>query len=133
VSYLLDTHTLIWSILDVNRIPVKTRNLIRDAHNPIFVSVISFWEFSIKHSLGKLKSVGLKPEDLPAIVLDYKFSILALKPDEVASAHRLPWVETHKDPFDRIIIWQAIKNNLPLISKDGRLTDYERYGLKLIW
>lgn len=133
MNYLLDTHTLIWTILDADQIPPKTKAIIQNTQNIIHVSVISFWEFSIKYSLGKLTSNGISPEDLLPLTKKNQFSILPLQPEEVSTAYRLPWMGTHKDPFDRILIWQALQNNMTIISKDSDFSLYIHMGLRLTW
>jgi PIN domain nuclease of toxin-antitoxin system len=133
MNYLLDTHTLIWTILDANQISPKTRGIIQNTQNNIHVSVVSFWEFSIKYSLGKLTSSGISPEDLLPLAQKNQFSILPLKPEEVSTAYRMPWISTHKDPFDRILIWQALQTNMTIISKDSDFSLYLHLGLKLTW
>ncbi|MEW5817827.1 MAG: PIN domain-containing protein [Spirochaetota bacterium] len=65
-------------------------------------------------------------------IINAGFQIHDLKEDDIASSHRLPKHENHKDPFDRLIIWQCIKNNLTLISADERIEAYQKYGLKIV-
>jgi PIN domain nuclease of toxin-antitoxin system len=96
------------------------------------VSVVTFWEISLKYALGKIEIKGLNPEDLPAAAKEAVFEIMQLDPGEAASFHRLPRFG-HKDPFDRLIIWQAIQRDLFLISGDRQFNEYQDYGLKLLW
>ncbi len=131
--YLLDTHTLLWTLLDSKKISANTREIIQDTKNTIQVSVVSFWECSIKYSTGKMQIRGFMPEDLPFLSEKSLFVTLPLKPQEVSSGHQLPWVGNHKDPFDRILVWQAIQNNVTLISGDADFDLYRNFGLKLIW
>jgi len=133
MNYLLDTHTLIWSMHQLDKIPAPILEIIQDAQNNVAVSVVSFWEVSIKYALGKIQLNGITPEDLPSITERNKFTILALKPLEAASGHQLPWLGKHRDPFDRILIWQAIQNNMTLLSNDADFDLYRSIGLKLIW
>ena len=133
MNYLLDTHTLIWSILQVDRIPVPTRAILRDSENTIAVSVVSFWEVSIKYGLGKIKLNGVTPEDFPTEAEKSNYTILTLKPSEATSGHQLTWLGNHRDPFDRILIWQAIQNNMTIVSNDADFGLYRTLGLKLIW
>ena len=72
------------------------------------------------------------PDDLPEVVRQSGFSILQLADIEAATFHRLPRMQ-HKDPFDRLIIWQSISRRLTLISQDRAFTDYKKLGLKVIW
>ena len=72
------------------------------------------------------------PEDLPKLTEEIGFSFLPLLPVESAGYHNLR-ADWHRDPFDRMLIWQAIKNNLSLLSKDKNIALYRSVGLKLIW
>ena len=99
--------------------------------NTIYVSSASWWEISIKYSLGKLKLENATPEDLWRAALDMEFITLPISGLESNSFYKLEL--TNKDPFDRMLIWQSIKNNLPIVSKDNRFQAYEKFGLQLIW
>ncbi|MCI0751934.1 MAG: type II toxin-antitoxin system VapC family toxin [Flammeovirgaceae bacterium] len=133
MSYLLDTHTLIWALTDIGQIPGKTKEIIEKVENNIFISVVSFWEISIKYSIGKLELEGIASEDFPRLAIKNQFTILPLKPEEASTSYQLPWMNTHKDPFDRILIWQALENNFAIITKDTDFNLYKQFGLKLIW
>lgn len=130
--YLLDTHTFIWSLLYSSKLSANSREIIEDQKNTILVSTISFWEISLKHSLGKLDFLKIKPEDLPDIALQAGFEFLSLSPEDVANYHHLneKW---HGDPFDRMLIWQAIQKNVTLITKDENVSKYQSSGLKIVW
>jgi PIN domain nuclease of toxin-antitoxin system len=132
MKYLLDTHTLIWALMEKNKLSVKAQNTLENPDNSIFVSAISFWEISLKFSIGKLSLQGVIPNELPAIVEQMKFKTISLHPDEASTYHRLTSLH-HRDPFDRMLIWQALTNNLTLISKDDRMLAYHSDGLKLLW
>jgi PIN domain nuclease of toxin-antitoxin system len=82
--------------------------------------------------LGKLDLNGVHPEELPKLSKETGFEFLPLLPDESASYHQLD-ANWHRDPFDRMLIWQAIKNNLTLLSKDKNVAQYKSAGLKLLW
>jgi hypothetical protein len=84
----------------------------------------------IRH--GQLELQGCLPEKLPEVASAMQLELLHPSAEELASFHRLPRV-AHKDPFDRLIIWQALQNKLHLVSKDQRLSEYQSLGLKVIW
>lgn len=128
----MDTHVLIWSLLDRKKISEKAASIILNPDNDIYVSLISFWEIALKYSIGKLTLHNIKPDEIPGYARESGFEILYQNEDEVSSFYRLP-VLGHKDPFDRMIIWQSINNDLPLISKDSFISLYSEYGLKIIW
>ena len=132
MSYLLDTHTFLWAASAPEKLPAKVRKIIEDASNDVFVSKLSFWEIALKFGLGKLDLKGSVPEQLPEAAVKMGFGILDIDADHVSSCHRLPR-ENHKDPFDRMLVWQAIQQKLVLVSKDKSLKDYERHGLSLVW
>ena len=72
------------------------------------------------------------PEDFPKLIKDIGFELISLKPEEVSTYHLLK-SDWHRDPFDRMLIWQAIKLNVTLITKDERVAKYKDSGLKVVW
>src|SRR3989344_1459233 len=125
MNYLLDTSTLLWSLFSPKQLSKKARIILLNKHNAIYVSAISFWEISLKYSLGKLDLPNVEPQELLNVSKQSGFQILSLKADIVASFHQLP--RAHKDPFDRMLVWQAIQSNYTLISKDKEMRKYEKY------
>ena len=133
MNYLLDTHTLIWAITEKRRLSALARQTIENTDNVILVSAISFWEISLKSSINKLEITGFLPENLPELSTKSGFDLIPLLPADSASYHKLPYIGQHKDPFDRMLIWQAIQQDLILISKDENIKQYGQAGLKLLW
>ena len=133
MKYLLDTHVFLWSFLDTKRIRPKTLEIIADEENEIFVSPISFWEIALKNQTKKLNLEGINVLHLPHIADEYNFSILNPEPYDYISIGQIPQKENHHDPFDRMLIQQAIRNDLVLISKDEKFPQYEENGLQLLW
>jgi len=121
-----------WAVFDSPKLSVKSKEIILNPGNSIYVSAITFWEISLKYSLGKLELSNISPEALPLISQESGFELLELSAIDSASFYKLPNIK-HKDPFDRIIIWQSINNSLILISKDSSLQDYKEFGLRFIW
>jgi PIN domain nuclease of toxin-antitoxin system len=99
----------------------------------IFVSILSFWEISLKLSIGKFNISGFEIKKAKEYMRDLDCSFLYLTEKETITFYDLPLYSNHKDPFDRMIIWQAITNKIPLISKDKLFDQYEDCGLKLVW
>jgi len=132
MRYLLDTHSLLWSAFSPRKLGKAGRAAILEPDNDILVSVVSFWEISLKYALGKIGLEGVSPEQLPGVAEDMGFAFLALAADAASSFHKLP-VLRHKDPFDRMLIWQAIGEGLPIITKDPDFALYAGQGLKVIW
>ena len=131
MSYLLDTHAFLWAVFSPNKLSAKARKEIRSAESTICLSTISFWEISLKFALGKIELKNCKPNDLPDIAAQMHIEIIQPTAQETASFYQLPKVK-HKDPFDRMIIWQAIQQPLVLISKDADFPEYKELGLKAL-
>lgn len=132
MSYLLDTHTMIWAITEPQKLSNIVRGLLEDTSNDIIVSAVSFWEISLKHSIKKLTLENLTPEDFPKAAIETGFRLLELDGSTAASYHKL-LATYHRDPFDRMLIWQALQNNFKLISKNSMVMNYTSEGLNVIW
>ncbi|OHD62990.1 MAG: hypothetical protein A2176_09165 [Spirochaetes bacterium RBG_13_51_14] len=132
MNYLLDTHAFLWALFDHKQLSNNASSVILNPENSIYVSLITFWEIALKFNIGKLSLRNVLPEELPLYAEKAGFEILGITPAEVASFYKLPKIK-HKNPFDRLIIWQCIQNNLFIISKDNKIREYKKYGLNLIW
>ena len=131
--YLIDTHAFIWSISDIKKLSNRVLEIITNIDNDIFVSVVSFWEIALKTSIKKYSFEGIIINDLPEYARKMNFNILEMRAREACSFANLPLKDNHKDPFDRMIIWQSITEDMSLISKDKMFVQYKEDGLKLIW
>ena len=132
MKLLLDTHTFIWTILDTKRLPRSVFEAIRNENNEINVSSVSYWEISIKYRLGKIDLYNLSTSDLIPSANKMGFASIELSSEEAVSQDQL--VEnTHFDPFDRMLAWQAIKRKLTLVSGDKEFRRFEKDGLRLFW
>lgn len=132
MKYLLDTHTLIWSLLETTKLSPKATDVIFDESNVVYVSSIAFWEICIKIGCGKLGLGSIKPEDLPRICRDCGFELLTLNANDASTFDQL-LADHHKDPFDRILIWQSICNNMVFITDDRNIRKYTSEGLQVVW
>lgn len=132
MTYLLDTHTLLWAIVEPEKLSEKVRSLLENTDIQLVVSAISFWEISLKSSLGKLILENIYPEHLPAICNKMDIEVLPLDAAIFASYHQLA-ATYHKDPFDRMLVWLALKEHFTIISKNSNIKLYESEGLKVIW
>lgn len=130
MKFLLDTHYLLWALTDTKKLSGKVKDIITNPDTPVAVSAVSFWEISLKSSLGKLEITGFSPEDLPAACMQTGFDILSLSSEDSSTYHKLK-VTYYKDPFDRMLIWQAIRNDYTLLSVDNLVKKYVSEGLKL--
>jgi PIN domain nuclease of toxin-antitoxin system len=133
MKYLLDTHALLWFLMESEALSPRVKALIADPKIDVYASTISFWEISIKHALGKLELTGLEPEGLQDILLDARIGIIGLNEHESSTYGCLPMRKDHKDPFDRMLVWQAITRGMALISRDEHITHYRENGLRVIW
>ena len=132
MKYLLDTHTFLWTVFEPERIGVKAKAAITDPENAILISLISFWEISLKYSLGKLRLKNVSPAEFPAIAKKMDLQILEIDADDVATFHELPRLG-HRDPFDRLLIRQAIRRKIPILTKDSEFKLYKPHGLRILW
>lgn len=126
---LVDTHVLIWMMYNPNRLQRSVGMYLRDSEHNLHVSAVSLWEISIKSGLKKLPIVDLRMEELIDIIKTLEITLIELSPEEAASSIALAKM-VHKDPFDRMIAWQAISRNLELITSDDRMAVFEPFGLK---
>jgi PIN domain nuclease of toxin-antitoxin system len=130
MKYLVDTHILLWSFTNPGTLSEQVREIILKEDNVIFYSQFSLWEISIKFNLGKLVIKSLTPEQFYSELEDSFFECLLVNNRDLISFYKLP-IE-HKDPFDRMLIWQCIQNKITFISSDSKLQSYEKYGLTFI-
>ncbi len=132
MNLLLDTHVFLWSLFTPEKLSEAITRKKKSPKNDVAVSVVTFWEISLKFALGKLELIGVKPEDLPDFADQMNLETLPITAAEASSFHRLPRL-SHKDPFDRIIIWQAIQREMTLVSKDRDFKSYRQFGLRTLW
>lgn len=132
MNLLLDTHGFLWSLFAPDKLSKIAVREIKSPNNEVAVSVVTFWEISLKYALGKLELTGVVPEELPDFTTQMNMEILPITAAEASSFHKLPRI-SHKDPFDRIIIWQAIQRKMTLVSKDRDFKAYRKFGLKTFW
>ena len=116
---LLDTHTLIWWLAKNPTLSNTAKDAIANPDNIVFVSAASAWEITIKKSLGKLQA----PDDLRQQLEKQRFTPLAIDIDHALAIKQLP--HHHKDPFDRILIAQAIHERLTIVSHDRIFKSYD--------
>jgi PIN domain nuclease of toxin-antitoxin system len=131
--YLLDTHVFIWATLETNKLSKNAKKIIASKENEICVSTVSFWEISLKTRIKKFSFKNVNIKDFPKHAKNMDFTIIDLQENETITFHELSLKENHKDPFDRMLIWQAITKNMILVSKDGLFEQYKEDGLKLIF
>jgi PIN domain nuclease of toxin-antitoxin system len=133
MTWMLDTHALIWALFEPKKLGRKTREVLGDPTNEVLVSPISYWEISLKHGLGKLHLPGTDPSEIPDAAIALGLQEMPLRSDVLASYHQLPRAPEHRDPFDRMLIWQCIRGKHTLLSKDAALPFYREHGLAFAW
>jgi PIN domain nuclease of toxin-antitoxin system len=129
---LLDTHVVLWALFKPSRISPLARKVIEDSANEVFVSALSFWEISLKYQIGKLELNNCFPDDLPVQIERMGIGSLPLSGALLSSSYRLPR-DVHKDPFDRLLAWQAIQEDVVLVTKDKAFGEYRPAGLETLW
>lgn len=127
MNILLDTHMLIWALNDNPKFSAAAREMVMNSENEIFYSVVSLWEIEMKH--------GTKPDNLPITahsVMDFSnkagYKLIYLKENSVLRLPTLSRPDTeppHKDPFDRILICQALAENMTLLTHDALFKGYD--------
>lgn len=121
---LLDTHALLWALADDERLSETARAAIIDEANDVVVSVVSAWEVAVKRALGMLKA----PNNLRHVIAEAGFSERLVEFPDCQRLSCLPCL--HRDPFDRMLVCQALEDGMPVITKDERIG---RYQIQTIW
>lgn len=127
MNILLDTHAVIWFITEDPKLPLASKKIIEDPKNTCFVSVATYWEMSIKHSLDRL-NLQNPLERIFEIIEESGFELLPITSSHILTVSKL--VFHHRDPFDRMIIGQAINEGMKIMSKDAQ---FENYSSEVIW
>lgn len=125
---LLDTHALLWFLMGDSRTSATARSLIEDRRYQKLISAASHWEIAIKVGLGKLTLSEPFEILIPREIRDSGFSILSIRLRHTAIIARLPL--HHRDPFDRLLVAQAMAESMPILSADSAL---DAYGITRLW
>ncbi len=128
MKYLLDTHTLLWFLQGDKKLSDKARQLIDSPRNSKFLSIVSLWEIAVKVSLGKLVLDKSFERLFPEQLYFNRIQILDITVDSLTKLTTLPF--HHRDPFDRLIIAQALVEDLPIIGADAA---FDAYGIRREW
>ncbi|MBR8839801.1 MAG: type II toxin-antitoxin system VapC family toxin [Stigonema ocellatum SAG 48.90 = DSM 106950] len=122
MKILLDTHIFLWFISGDSRLSTDVRDAIRDSDNAVYLSVVSLWESIIKYQLGKLPLPEPPETYLPKQRDLHQIASLAIDESSVAQLAKLPLL--HRDPFDRMLICQALQNSLTIATLDAAVRAY---------
>jgi PIN domain nuclease of toxin-antitoxin system len=118
MKLILDTHILLWWLSNSSKLLPSELDLITNPDNLIFVSAAAAWEITVKRMIGKLDA----PDDLPSVLAANDFIELPITIEHTQALHQLP--PLHNDPFDRIMIAQALSENLTFITRDSKILLY---------
>jgi PIN domain nuclease of toxin-antitoxin system len=124
VKLLLDTHAALWWLADDARLGSDAERELNDETNRVLLSAAVIWEVAIKRSLGKLQA----PRELAATLVGAGARPLPITLDHAGAVESLPW--HHRDPFDRVLVAQALTEGAAIVSHDGRL---RQYGVTIVW
>ncbi len=127
MNLLLDTHALLWLLEGDENLSKIAKKEIQNPENTCFLSSVSLWEVAIKISIGKMKMKS-DFKNLPQMIWENGIEMLPIEFNHYIEILTLPF--HHKDPFDRIIIAQAIQEKMPVISCDG---NFPTYNIEIIW
>jgi PIN domain nuclease of toxin-antitoxin system len=121
VNLLLDTHVALWAITDHPRLSSSARQLILAPRATVWVSAVSVWEITIKHGLGR-GDMPVSDEDALQYFRQSGYRLLAVEPEHAAAVESLP--AYHQDPFDRLLVAQALIEPMRLMTHDGLVAHY---------
>ena len=131
-AFLVDTHCLIWFQENNSRLPKKIKELMEDKSNSIYLSQINLFEIAIKQKIGKhISGKADAREVYDAAILD-DFIFLAINNHHIYSYQRIPLLEEHRDPFDRLLIATAYEENLIILTNDDKFLLYPDM-VKCLW
>ena len=128
MTVLLDAHALLWFLKNDSQLSSLAKTTIEDAANRKLVSIASCWEIAIKAGLGKLKLGEPAADLLTREITRNNFDLLSITFAHIAALESLP--PHHKDPFDRLLVAEALAEQCPIVSCDDRL---DGYGIQHVW
>jgi PIN domain nuclease of toxin-antitoxin system len=126
---LLDTHALLWFIEDHEQLSIQARKTIEDPATTVLLSHATAWELAIKSSQGKLELAGGVQQFVEQRLLAERFEWLQPQMNHYIRVSMLPFV--HRDPFDRMLVAQALEEDLPIITSDPHIPQYP--GIRVLW
>lgn len=128
MRYLLDTHSLLWFMAGSPSLSTRAREIMEDLGNELLISTASLWEIAIKASLGKLPLNEPYETLIPRQLGDLGIRVLQPEIKDFVAITTLPF--HHRDPFDRLILAQAIQRNLPIVGRDA---NFHAYDVQIEW
>jgi PIN domain nuclease of toxin-antitoxin system len=125
---LVDTHTFLWALLQDHRLSAKAKQILTSTEHEIYFSLVSLWEIAVKMKIGKLNTAGSSVSYIRDEMEEYGMELLPVRYEHILQLERLPL--HHSEPFDRLLIAQAIAESLPILTHDAA---FPAYAVKLIW
>lgn len=129
MKLLIDTHIFIWALFDREKLGGRISKALQTSEQ-VHISTITFWEIALKVGIGKLRLPRTKPAELPALAKKSGFEISAPAIESYTTFNELP-MNNHRDPFDRMLVWQAICEKYTLVTNDGAFAEYHKARLKI--
>jgi PIN domain nuclease of toxin-antitoxin system len=128
MKVLVDTHTFIWALLHDHRLNQKAKQILRSDEHELVFSLVSLWEIAIKIKTGRLNTIGSSVSYIRDEMNAYGMELLPIRYEHILQLESLP--AHHSDPFDRLLIAQAITESLPILTGDKA---FASYAVKLLW
>ena len=125
---LVDTHTFLWALLQDHRLSASAKQVLSSREHELYFSLVSLWEIAIKMKIGKLNTVGSSVTYIRDEMAEYGMELLPIRYEHILELERLPL--HHSEPFDRLLIAQAVAESLPILTHDEK---FPLYPVKLIW
>ena len=125
---LVDTHTFLWALLKDHRLSARAKQILISREHELYFSLFSLWEIAIKMKIGKLNTVGSSVTYIRDEMAEYGMELLPIRYEHILQLERLPL--HHSEPFDRLLIAQAVAESLPILTHDEK---FPLYPVKLIW
>ena len=128
MKVLVDTHAILWWLSEDRHLSRRARRILENSENRRLISIASLWEIAIKMKLGSLPTDGLTLRMIADELAEQEFAILPIRLDDLLQLEGLPAL--HRDSFDRMLISQAIEEDVPMLTTD---TAIEQYPIETIW
>ncbi len=125
---LVDTHIFLWALIHDHRLSTKSKQILRSNEHQLVFSLVSLWEIAIKIKTGKLNTIGSSVSYIRDEMDAYGMELLPIRYEHILQLESLP--HHHGDPFDRLLIAQAVTEFLPVLTADKA---FKPYGVKLLW
>jgi|SRR5208337_4113881 len=128
MNVLVDTHAVLWWLAGDAHLSRRARRILEDSKNRRVVSIASLWEIAIKMSMGRLPAKDFTLRMIAEQLKEQEFILLPVRLGDLLRLEQLPAV--HRDPFDRVLVCQALEEGIPLLTADGLMT---QYPVRTIW